>query len=375
MKSVIAKTHRYAVFLVGVISIGVLQTAHAAGTLSGTSVNNRATVDYDVGGVAQTAIESSPAGNSTPGPGAGTDTTFVVDNRVDLTVAETDAAPTPVNPGQGAAVTTFTVTNDGNTAQDYALTAANLVTGTIVHGNSDNLDVNNLAVFVDSNGNGTYEVAADLATFIASLAPDTTITVFVVADIPIGAGNGDFGNVSVTAVTHDAGSGATSVTTETAGADNPALVDVVFGDAGTDGLEADNDGYAVSSAQLAITKASSVISDPFNGTTNPKSIPGAVMEYSLTVNNTGAVSATSVRITDVLDPSVTLLLAQYNAGASDVQITIGTAAPVFCTADAGDGDGDGCGLTGGTLEVNPGITVGTVAADNPAVILFQVTIN
>lgn len=374
MKSVMRTARRLAVCTVGVLSLGVMQSAMAAGTLSGTSVNNRASVDYDVGGVAQTAIESSPAGNSTPGAGNGLDTSFVVDNRVDLTVAETDAVPTGVNPGQPAAVTTFTVTNDGNTAQDYALTPANLPNGTVVHGNTDDQDVNNVLVFVDANGNGTYEAGTDTATFIDSLAPDATVSVFVVVDVPIGATNGQFANVSLIAVTHDAGSGAASVTTETAGADNPGAVDVVFGDAGTDGQETDNDGYAVSSAQLVISKASSVISDPFNGTTDPKAIPGAVMEYSVTVNNTGAVSATSVMITDVLDPNVTLLLGQYNGGASDVQVTIGTAAPIFCTADAGDADTDGCGLTGGTLEVNPGITVGTVAADNPAVVLFQVTI-
>ncbi len=83
-----------------------------------------------------------------------------------------------------------------------------------------------------------------------------------------------------------------------------------------------------------------------------------------------------MRITDVISGDLTLLLAQYNGGASDVRIESGTGPAVtFCTADAGDLDSDGCGLTGATLEVNTGISVGTTGADNPARILFRATVN
>ena len=44
-------------------------TVHAAGTASGTSINNLSTLNYSVGGVAQPAIGSSPTGNTS---GAGT---------------------------------------------------------------------------------------------------------------------------------------------------------------------------------------------------------------------------------------------------------------------------------------------------------------
>lgn len=39
---------------------------------------------------------------------------------------------------------------------------------------------------------------------------------------------------------------------------------------------------------LSVTKISSVLSDPVNGSTNPKAIPGALVEYLITVSNTGA---------------------------------------------------------------------------------------
>jgi hypothetical protein len=41
---------------------------------------------------------------------------------------------------------------------------------------------------------------------------------------------------------------------------------------------------------LSMTKASVAFSDPLNGTTNPKLIPGAFVDYTLTVNNPAAVT-------------------------------------------------------------------------------------
>ncbi|WP_374526573.1 hypothetical protein [Sphingopyxis sp.] len=71
-----------------------------------------------------------------------------------------------------------------------------------------------------------------------------------------------------------------------------------------------------SNASLDIAKSSVLISDPTNGTTNPKAIPGAIVRYSLLVRNSGpaAVDSNSVFILDALPP----------------QISVGTAAsPVF----------------------------------------------
>lgn len=351
--------------------------ALAVGTPSGTSVDNLATIDYSVGGVAQTEIESSPTGNSTPGAGNGTATSFTVDNMVDLTVAEVGGAPTPVNPGQPNAVAIFSVVNTGNTTQDYALSVTNL-TGADpdVHGNADTNDVNNMRAFVDGNGNGVYDPLIDTQTFIGSLAPDLPpLAVFVVVDTPIGASDGDYSNVRLTVVTHNAGTSATSATVETAGA-NTAGVDVVFADGGRDGLETADDGYAFDSADLTITKTSRIVSDPFNGTTNPKAIPGAVLEYDILLSNAGTVSADGILVTDVINANLTLLLGQYGGSDVEIQIGVGPASTIQCTADSGDTDSDGCGITGSTLEVQPaGLSVGTTAADNPVRILFQATVD
>ena len=85
----------------GISAAAVLfaQQVLAAGTDAGTSVQNQATVAYDVNGNTQTPIESDPAGNSTPG--GGSPTAFLVDRRVSFTLVTADAGPvTPVAPGE-----------------------------------------------------------------------------------------------------------------------------------------------------------------------------------------------------------------------------------------------------------------------------------
>jgi len=61
------------------------QQALAAGTNAGVTVSNQALVAYDVAGEPQTAIDSDPVGNSVPGNGNAT--LFLVDRRVDWTMA------------------------------------------------------------------------------------------------------------------------------------------------------------------------------------------------------------------------------------------------------------------------------------------------
>ena len=111
--------------LVAVSSIGGLQHAWAEGTDAGVTINNRATVTYSVGTVAQTPIESSPTGNATPGVNAGTDTTFVVDRRVFFSVTAIAGATNTV-PGATGVVRAFTVANTSNAPIGFRLTSANV---------------------------------------------------------------------------------------------------------------------------------------------------------------------------------------------------------------------------------------------------------
>ncbi|HRX90821.1 MAG TPA: hypothetical protein P5528_15380 [Steroidobacteraceae bacterium] len=365
-------------------SVGVAQQAYGAGTPANTAINNRATVNFSVNGVAQAPIESSPTGNSVPGANNGANTTFVVDNRIDLTVTEVSGNATGTTPGQPNGVTAFTVTNTGNSAQGYQLTPTNLTGGTLF-GASDVFDMANLRVFVDANGNSTYEPATDTATSINTLAPDANVIVFVVADTPITATNGQAANVRLTARTAAPGTNGATLMTETAGAETPGTVDVVFGD-GTAGGNVARDGqgfaddqYLVSAATLTVAKARTVVSDPFNGTTNPKSIPGAVLEYAVTVTNSGGTAATGVVITDPVPANTTFANGTYNAGASNVQLQVGANPATFCVAEAGgtDTNTDGCVITAaGVLTVGaPALATVATGAGNAVTVRFRVTIN
>ncbi|MCU0870068.1 MAG: hypothetical protein MUF30_10800 [Burkholderiales bacterium] len=361
----------------------LLPQAQAAGTAASTSIQNRATISYSVGGNAQTPIESSPTGNSTPGTNNGASTAFVVDNRVDLTVTEVAGAATVVNPGQLNAVATYLVTNTGNAPQAYQLTPTNITGGTLF-GNTDNSDVGNLRVFVDANANGTYEPATDTATSITTLAADIGVRVFIVADVPVTATNAQFANVRLTAATAVNNTPATLLVQST-GADNPATVEIVFadgagagGDAVRNGRFAADDQYAVQSAALSVLKASTVISDTFNGTTNPKAIPGATVEYAVTVTNTGVVAASGLSIADPLPANTTFVQNGYSSGTRDVQLTVGST-NTFCIAEAGgtDTNADGCVRTaGGVLQVGaPALGAVAVGAANAVTLRFRVTIN
>ena len=148
-------------------------TVHAAGTASGTSISNLSTLNYSVGGTAQPAIGSSPTGNTS---GAGTATTFVVDNRVNVTVATTDSTFVSVVPGQLAQVTTFTVTNTGNTVQDFALTSAQAANGQTL--SEDRQLHTPRARSSSKQWLPTLSGGTDIATFIDELAADATRTVY-----------------------------------------------------------------------------------------------------------------------------------------------------------------------------------------------------
>jgi len=97
-------------------------------------------------------------------------------------------------------------------------------------------------------------------------------------------------------------------------ADNPATVQTVFADgAGSadpanDGRHSSKDAYKGNSADLAVTKTADVSSDPVNGGTNPKAIPGATVDYSILVDNNGSVSATNVIVVDAVPGSTSFLV-------------------------------------------------------------------
>jgi uncharacterized repeat protein (TIGR01451 family) len=364
--------------LVAVAALGSWMGANAQ-TLAGTSINNRASVNYSVGGLAQAPIESSPTGNVTPGIGAGIDTSFLVDNMIDLSVSEISGSATVVTPGMLNQVLAFTVANSGNSPEGYQLTLSEEV-GTLLFGNTDNAQFGlaDLAIVVDedpSGGDGTGNDAYDgteTDAFIDVLNPGQSITVFVLADpmVPLTLINGNITNINLQASAAEPGTNGGTPEVASPAGNLPNVVEIMFVDTGNDATESATDQFVVVSAGLRITKAETILDDPF-GTAIPRALPGSNVEYLITIENTSTTTpADGVTLSDPVPANTTVRTAQY-AG-DDVAITGGLAAS--CTADALDGDADGCGIDGlGALTVSAAV-IGDIAASATVTVQFQVTI-
>lgn len=286
--------------LAGAALFGLVSQSALALTASGTVISNQASLGYTVGGVAQTGITSAAI-------------TFTVDKKVDLSVVTTNVAAVSVSPGQTAAVTTFTVTNLGNDPQDFALAGGEVASGQTLFTKTDNFNTGGLSVFVDVNNNGIYEPLTDITTHIDSLAAGASKTVFVIASIPLAQISTDAALVSLTATARidDAAATLGGALTATVGA-NTAGVDTVFADAaGSDDAARDaafsaRSAYLVSSAVLSVSKTAALVCDPVNGNANPKNIPGAAVQYAVTITNaaTATASATLSQITDALNAAL-----------------------------------------------------------------------
>jgi uncharacterized repeat protein (TIGR01451 family) len=315
--------------------------AMAAGTAAGTTITNNVSVSFNVGGVAQNAQTAS---NS-----------FTVDQRVNVTV---NAITTPVSvaPNQTNRVLAFDVTNLSNSTTDLALTTA-LRSGTAAN-------ISNIRIFRDLNGNRALdanELTAGAITYLDEVAADATVAVLVVSDIGINAVNGDNFDVALTAAAHGSGTAGTLGTRllATSGANTAGVDTVLFDGAGVS--DAANDGafsaqgrYTVAGAVLTLAKTSRVVSDPVNGTTNPKAIPGATVEYCITVANAaGAATATNVSLTDDLPADVTYSSAFGIFVNGNATCTSGTAGGTFA---AGAGVSGRDRITGALSDVAAGQT-------------------
>lgn len=305
-------TRRHVTCLKFLIGAGILALTFSrpalAATAAGTTVSNSATIDYKVGGINQQSITSSAV-------------TFLVDRKVDLTVVTDQVAAVNVIPGSSGNVLTFTLSNTGNDTFDYTLSAVALAGGAAHFGGTDNINASATAVYVESGANAGYQSGEDTATSVDNLAAAATVKLYIVASFSTGLSNNDIASYHLLVTAKDS-SGAALV--QDTNGDDPNTVENVFADgAGTndsarDAKHSDNADYKVTAASLTVSKTSSVVSDPVNGTSNPLAIPGALVEYTITISNaSGASTATSVIVTDDLSSEFAVIrykLAAYSSG-------------------------------------------------------------
>jgi uncharacterized repeat protein (TIGR01451 family) len=357
--------------------------AIAVGTTAGDTITNNVSVSFQVGGENQNEVTASD--------------TFTVDRRVDVNVNFTGTSNTSVSPGQDRAVLAFEVTNLSNATIDLDLST--VLTG----GTGAAADITNFQIYLDSDGNGVLsaaELAAGPITFLDEVLADNgngaqTVSVLVVTDIGVDAINDETFDVALVANAHEAGTAAAlgAEITATSGANTDGVDTVLFDGEGGTGEDVDNDGafsdegtYEVAGALISVVKSSRVVSDPVNGITNPKAIPGAVIEYCIAVSNaTGGADATNILVEDDLPADVTFTLGGFG-------IFVNGTATIDDNSTPSDPSDDIAACTGGTnAEGTPNASYaaggGTAGADEvegtlPTIIggatrslYFQVTIN
>lgn len=296
--------------------------AQAASVRAGTLISNTATATFSDGGATQTVTSNT--------------VTVLVDEVLDVTVTARETADVSVAPGAAGQPLGFSVTNTGNGDEAFQLDTLASITG-----NAFNPTITGYAI--DSNNNGVYDAASDTVLAIGgstpSLAPDASITIFVISTIPGSAADQQRGRLRLTA-------------TAATGTGTPGQV---FPGAGTGGGDAvvgatsatanATSGFVVSRSNVALTKAISVV-DPFGGI---RAVPGSIITWTISAAASGSGTIANLRITDGIPTGTT-----YQPGTLTLD-----GAPLSDAADSDEGRASGAGIevliasqpTGATRQV------------------------
>lgn len=310
------------------LSAPLAGTAHAAGVLAGTLIENTATATYKTGS------------------GTGTVTSNKVTVKVDelLNVAVATLSTAPVTATNSPAVLIYSVTNSGNGPEAFNLAADPRISGNA-------FDALIKSVVLDSNNNGVYDPGVDtvltagaLATPV--LAPDRSVKVFVLANLPADATDAQTSQVRLTA-TAQTGSG------------TPGTSFAGKGEGGGDavvGLTTASDNalaaLVASLANITLTKSAKIL-DPF-GTAKP--VPGAVVTYSLAAKVTGSGALDGLHVTDAIPEGTTYVPGSLKLDAAALTDAADT--------DAGTGGADGID-----------VTLGKITGGTTKTVVFAVKIN
>ena len=297
-------------------------TAFAAGTAADTTVSNTFTLNYSVGTTPQPPVTNS-----------GTPTTFKVDRLVDLTVAAIAPASTSA-PGAADEDLRFTVTNNGNDTQAYALS--------VVQETGDDFQTTNVTIlyYID-DGDGIFEPDGDDGAAITyngtttgasaggDVPADRLLHVIVQSDIPSGATDGQTADLTLVADTLVTGASGTAVDPDPDGNNDINATENVLADVSGTSNEAANAGdhsatntLTVGVANITGTKTVSVFSEDGSGcgtipgtpatpASEQHAIPGACIEYVITASNEGPADALAITIADTLPDELEFVAASF----------------------------------------------------------------
>ena len=332
--------------------------AWAVGTASGTDVNNTFTLQYRVNGT------GTPVTLANPGDGSH-EANFKVDRMVDVLV-EVQGTETKGGGIGDTVVHVFDVTNQGNATQAYGLTLANT---------SDNpATVESFNVLV---ANSTFEVTYNpddpnptwvtyaLGDATNDIAPDVRMQIRVTTTIPAGLSLNDQAEFAISANTLETAADGNGDVTQSAGPNADGTVETVLRDAagdvgGTGVTDAAEDGSHTDKAIVQVNAAADISATKSVALLNPDTTdatcaaipatatpvatasafyaPGACVEYTITVTNSGGSPATDIQIDDTLDADLVFISATTDITGGNFTGTNGkrpTAAGPCSTAAAG----------------------------------------
>jgi uncharacterized repeat protein (TIGR01451 family) len=260
--------------------------AWALGTPASTVIVSTASVAY------------TPAG--TPDPVTLTaSTSFHVLELIDTVVTWQDAADVAVNTPQADAVLTFLLSNTGNGPEAFQLSTLDNLGG-------DDFDPQARALWLETNGqSGLQSGGSDPDTPYQSgvndpeLAADGSQVIYLLSDIPSGAGDGGRGQVQLTVQAASPGAANAAPGTELAGQGLNG-VSAVVGTTRAAGTAAG--WYRVAAVSVGLTKSIAAISDTAGGT-NP--YPGARVTYRIRVEVAGTGLARALVISDPVPADMT----------------------------------------------------------------------
>ena len=276
------------------------QSALAVGTLAGREINNAAQADYQIGGVAQTTVNSNTV-------------QVYVDELIDVSVVNDDSGPIGVISPQGNAIVQFTITNTGNGSETFRLIADDAVAG-------DDFDPVLTQIYIESNGIVGLQTGAGGDTVYSVsgndplLAADAAVTAYVDSSIPgllaqNALGRIELRAVSLTLITGSGTDDPNNAAFPAVGTSYPGAGDLDQNGGGnvnavvgtshdlTNLLIRAQASYQVSAAVVSLTKSAVSVSDPFGGVTL---VPGSVIEYQITASVTGSGSAENLVVSDVI---------------------------------------------------------------------------
>jgi len=295
------------------LMLGV-SSAWADGTAPGTDIDNSATLSYSAGGTAQKDVTSN------------TDT-FKVDRKIDMVLVTTDTDQQSGAFGEQNVTTNYSFKNEGNDAQHFKFEVSNL-TNASDHADYDNdddkKDVSDMSIEYSTDDGSSWDALPDSG--ILNVDKDAKVKLRVKATLPTAsnASDGDIMNIELKSTVYKDDDSGKLEQTDPNSDDTKDQVDIVYADGvadstlgdsnnsydngatknnpdtAKDGIELARSGYIIQSPVLTLNKTSCVYSDPVNGTTHPKRIPGATILYMLDLENTGSDDASGITLKDTL---------------------------------------------------------------------------